>query len=299
MKTEQYDVIIIGGSYAGLSAAMALGRSLQKVLIIDGGQPCNRQTPASHNFITHDGETPAAIAQKAKEEVLAYPTVQWLDGFVQQVSGSNLNFMVTTDIETFSAKKILFATGVKDLMPDIAGFAECWGISAIHCPYCHGYEYRDAPTGILINGDMSFDFGKFIQHWTKSLTIFTNGPHGMTGEIYQQITARGIKVIETELTKISHQDGYINAVHLANGDKIKLEALYARLPFDGSKLPQQIGCTITDDGYLAVDEFKATNIPGVFAAGDNTTRMRSVAYAVGAGSVAGAMINHQLIQETE
>jgi len=152
----QHDVIIIGGSYAGLSAAMTLGRSMRKVLIIDSGKPCNRQTPYSHNFITHDGETPAAIAQKAREQVLKYPTVQLVNDTALRASKNENGFEIITASEAaYNTTKIIFATGVLDIMPDIKGFAECWGISILHCPYCHGYEVKDKPLGIIANGDVA------------------------------------------------------------------------------------------------------------------------------------------------
>ncbi|MDO7742673.1 MAG: NAD(P)/FAD-dependent oxidoreductase, partial [Pedobacter sp.] len=162
-ENTKFDVVIIGGSYAGLSAAMALGRALRNVLVIDSGKPCNAQTPHSHNFITQDGETPAAIAAKAKEQVMQYPSVQFLNDIAVAVSGENSNFSVSTSAGlNIHAKKILFATGVKDIMPAIEGFAACWGISVIHCPYCYGYEYKSQPTGILMNGDMAIDMAELI-----------------------------------------------------------------------------------------------------------------------------------------
>ncbi|MEL6971969.1 MAG: NAD(P)/FAD-dependent oxidoreductase, partial [Bacteroidota bacterium] len=155
MKSNNgFDVIIVGGSYSGLSAAMALGRSLRNILIIDSGLPCNRQTPHSHNFITQDGEQPAAIAEKAKAQVLNYDTIRFLHGKAISGKKTENGFTITTQKEeTFTAKKLVFATGVKDIMPDIGGFSACWGISVIHCPYCHGYEVKNEKTGILANGD--------------------------------------------------------------------------------------------------------------------------------------------------
>lgn len=139
----KYEVIIIGGSYAGLSAAMALGRALRNVLIIDSGLPCNRQTPYSHNFITQDGEKPNIIAEKAKAQVLKYNTIKFLNDFVVSGKKNENGFVITTKTgEEYISKKLIFATGIKDIMPDIKGFAECWGTSVIHCPYCHGYEVK-------------------------------------------------------------------------------------------------------------------------------------------------------------
>ena len=140
MKRNHFDVIIIGGSYSGLSAAMSLGRSLRQVLVIDSGLPCNKQTPHSHNFITQDGEKPAVISAKAKLQVDIYKTVQFFNGLAVKAFKKNKGFEITTESgDVFTSRKVLFATGVKDLLPEINGFAECWGISVLHCPYCHGY----------------------------------------------------------------------------------------------------------------------------------------------------------------
>src|SRR5690606_34953225 len=151
---KKFDVIIIGGSYAGLSAAMALGRSLRKVLIIDSGKPCNATTPYSHNFLTQDGSTPLKISTIARTQVEKYDTVTFYQGIALQATKRNGPFSIATATgEIFNGKKLILATGIKDKLPDIPGFAECWGISIIHCPYCHGYEYHHQNTGILANGD--------------------------------------------------------------------------------------------------------------------------------------------------
>ena len=148
IDSKHFDVIIIGGSYSGLAAGMALGRALRQVLIIDSGKPCNEQTPHSHNFITQDGKTPKEIATLAKQQVEKYETVKFLSGLATTGTKTEVGFNIQTSAgETFSSKKIIFATGVKDIMQSIDGYAECWGISVLHCPYCHGYEVRNERNG--------------------------------------------------------------------------------------------------------------------------------------------------------
>ena len=194
-EIEHYDVVIIGGSYAGLSAAMSLGRALRKVLIIDNGDPCNKQTPHSHNFITRDGESPQEISSKAKDEVLNYPSVSFHKGRVTAVTRPDEYFNVQTEEnDVFSGRKIIFATGVLDIIPDMAGFAECWGVSILHCPYCHGFEYKGEKTGIFGNGEQGYDQAKFISNWTNDLVLYTNGESTLTEEqtsfpIYLSISA--------------------------------------------------------------------------------------------------------------
>lgn len=294
-----YDVVIIGGSYAGLSAAMALGRAIRRVLIIDSGKPCNQQTPHSHNLITQDGATPAHITTVAREQVLAYPTVSFQMGTVATVTGVSGAFEVEVQSgETVRARKILFATGLQDLLPSIPGLAACWGISVIHCPYCHGYEYRNQPTGILVNGTESLHFGKLIRNWTNELTIFTNGAPTFDEDILHQLQSIPIPVVTKPVQEIVHTQGIISSLLFSDGSLHSLQALYARVPFtQHSPLLQALGCTFTKTGLVQVDDFRRTSVPGLYAAGDNSSPMRSVAGAIAAGTAAGAFINHDLISE--
>ncbi|TDQ06328.1 NAD(P)/FAD-dependent oxidoreductase [Pedobacter metabolipauper] len=297
LATKKYDVVIIGGSYAGLSAGMALGRAIRNVLIVDGGKPCNIQTPHSHNFLTQDGNTPARIAAIAKEQLSAYPTVEYRNGLVTTINGKNSQFEVSLSSgENVQAKKLLFATGIKDVMPDIPGFAESWGISVIHCPYCHGYEYREQPTGILINGDMAFEFGRLINHWAGELSIFTNGKSTISAEHRSELAALNIIVNEKEIKTIDHSNGSIKQLMFKDGSAASIDAMYARLPFEQHcQIPKELGCALDENGYIQVDDFQKTTVPGIYAAGDNTTPFRAVAMAVSAGSRSGAMVNHELI----
>tara|TARA_R110002020_G_scaffold63170_2_gene168640 strand:- start:1906 stop:2814 length:909 start_codon:yes stop_codon:yes gene_type:complete len=293
---KEYDVIIIGGSYAGLSAAMSLGRSLRKVLVVDSGRPCNAPTPHSHNFLTQDGERPAAISQKAKEQVANYPTVQFRNAKVTDVLKLDQGFRVQTDDDgPFFAKKLIFSTGLRDLMPDIPGFAECWGISILHCPYCHGYEVRGQRTGILANGDMGYHLLQLIRNLSKDLILFTQGKAELDAERLQKIQGHHIQVMETKIKQIDHKEGRIQQVVLENGEAIPLDALYARPAFvQHSPIPEKLGCSLTEQGLLQVDFFHRTTVPGIYACGDNVNMARSVALAVSSGSMAGAFVNHDM-----
>lgn len=294
-----FDVAIIGGSYAGLSAAMALGRARRPVIIIDSGKPCNRQTPHSHNLITQDGKTPAEISALAREQVLAYPTVQLHNGRVATTTGQDGAFTVgTAEGNLFQAKKLIFATGITDLMPDIPGFGECWGISAIHCPYCHGYEYSDASTGVLINGEMAMEYVRMIRHWTTDLTLYTNGPALFDSAAREQMSSFGTQIIETPIAALEHRDGYLHRVRLSDGSTRDISALYHRPAFvQHSSLPAELGCQINAQGYIQVDESQKTTVGGIYAAGDNSGAFRGLTGAMAAGTVAGARLNHELIQE--
>lgn len=278
---------------------MALGRALKHVLIIDSGKPCNRHTPHSHNLITHDGAIPSNISELALEQVLAYPTITLKDGVAIDAAKLKDGFTIlTADGDSHKAKKLLFATGIKDTMPDIPGFAECWGISVIHCPYCHGYEVRHQPTALLANGEMAYEFGSLLTNWTSNLTILTNGPSTLTTQQTEKLEEHNVSVNQHKVIEIIHDNGYINSVIFANGDKLELKAMYAKIGFEQhSNLPEQLGCKLTENGLIDVNEMQETTIEGIYAAGDNTTLMRSLSNAIAAGGKAGAMINHKIVKE--
>ena len=298
-KEELFDVIIIGGSYAGLSAAMALGRSLKNVLIIDSGKPCNQQTPHSHNFLTRDGETPANLATISKAQVLAYPTIKFLDGLAESATKTGYGYTITTaDQQVLNAKKLIIAAGVKDIFPSIKGFAACWGISVLHCPYCHGYEVNGKTTGIIANGEIGFEFTKLISNWTKDLTVFTNGIVDINIDDQTKLLAKNINIVEKEIEEIIHENGMVKHLKFKDGSTHELDAIYARVGMEhNTKVINDLSIELTEQGYVAVNAFKQTNVAGVYAAGDCTTMMRSVANAVAEGNFAGTILNKELVNE--
>jgi len=296
---NNFDVIIIGGSYAGLSAAMALGRSLRHVLIIDSGSPCNRQTPHSHNFITHDGAVPATIADKAREQVLRYDTVEFRNDLAVSSRKTERGFeVVTRGGGAFTAKKLILATGIRDVLPDITGFDTCWGISVIHCPYCHGYEFRGHRTGIMANGERAFHLASLVYNLTGSITILTRGKAEFNAEQISKLEKHNIPVIETEISAIEHEEGHVRNVVFKDDARIAFDALYAAVPFvQHSDIPASMGCELNEQGYIRTDGFHRTTVPGIYACGDNCSMMRSVAYAVSGGNITGAMVNKELTEE--
>ncbi|WP_316831401.1 NAD(P)/FAD-dependent oxidoreductase [Pedobacter aquatilis] len=294
-----FEVIIIGGSYAGLSAGLALGRAKRNVLIIDAGKPCNKQTPQSHNFLTHDGDKPAEISAKAKAEVLKYPTVKFLNALATSAKKTHEGFEVETDSqEVFRGRKILLAAGLKDVMPDISGFDECWAISIIHCPYCHGYEVKDTKIALLMNGDMAFEMAKLISHWNKDLTILTNGKSEINDEHLNLLKAKSINVIDAEIEEFIHTDGYVKTVIFKDGSDLDVMAIYARPKMvQHSNIYQDLGCELDENGIIKVDGFQKTAIEGVYAAGDCATLVRGLSVVTAAGTMAGVMLNKDMIWE--
>lgn len=298
-SVADFDAIIVGGSYAGLAAALTLGRSRRRVLLLDAGQPCNRQTPQAHNFLTRDGEPPEQLRALARAQLQPYPTVRLEAGTATEATAETGGFRVgTAEGTTYTARKLLLATGLHDELPTLPGFAACWGISVLHCPYCHGYEVRDQPLAVLSNGEVAFEFARLIHHWSPDLRLLTNGPATLPAEQRAHLAARGIRLIEAPLAALEHEHGQLRHVQLADGSRLPLTALFARVPFQqSSDLGARLGCELTEQGLLRADEFGRTNVPGLFVAGDNSTLMRQVAAAAANGSKAAAFLNHELIAE--
>jgi len=291
-----FDVLIIGGSYAGLSAALGLGRALRQVLVLDADQPCNRQTPHAHNFLTQDGRSPAELRALAQAQVLAYPSVQLRAATALAVAGADAHFTVAlAEAPPVQARKLLLATGIRDLLPALPGYAACWGISVIHCPYCHGYEYRNEPTGLLLNGAAAFEMGCLLRNWTDQLTIFTDGPATLSAAHQAQLAALGIGVEQTPVREFRHKQGYLTHLGLADGRQLPLRACYARPPFAQQPVVEALGCRYTEAGYLHVDAGQQTSVPGIYAVGDATTPLRALNAAVAAGSLAAATLNRALL----
>lgn len=170
------------------------------------------------------------------------------------------------------------------------------GISVLHCPYCHGYEIAGKRLGVFAKGEAAFEMTKLIHHWSKQLTLFTNGPHGLTGEQLSKLQAHNIEIIEKEIKSIVHSNGQLSHLHLADENEFKLDALFAKIPFKQHSIVQQLGCSLNEMGFLTVNDFQQTSIAGVYAAGDNST-MRALSMAIGSGTKAGAIINKELIDE--
>jgi len=294
-----FDTVIVGGSYAGLSAAMALGRSLRSVLIIDNGLPCNRRTPHSHNFLTQDGKEPHEITMLAKQQVEKYGTVTFYNGLATSGTKTENGFEITTDTkDKFYAKKLIFATGIKDSIPDIKGFVECWGISIIHCPYCHGYEYRNQNTAILANGAKAFHLASLVNNLTDNITILTTGKADFSSEHFDKLNKRNIPIIEVNISEFEHKNGHLQNVIFTDNTILSFDAVYAAIPFlQHSEIPVSLGCELSEHGHIKVDNFQKTSIQGIYACGDNSNMMRSIANAVYSGNITGAVVNGELSNE--
>ena len=293
------DVIIIGGSFAGLTAASHLVRARRSVTILDTGRPRNRFAAAAHNVLGYDGVSPIVIRQKALKDVLAYPTARYIEAEAVGVGGARDDFVVrTADGASLNARRIILAYGVVDQLPAIPGFADCWGKTVIHCPYCHGYEVAGRPLGILYSSPASLHAPILLRDWTDDLTLFSNGLDLPDGE-EARIKARGNKVLEGTVAEFLHRDGQLSAVRMESGREIPLGAMLAHpKSTPSSRLHEDIGAETREfvlGQYLTVDDEMQTTVPGVFAAGDLAGPRHSITNAVYDGTIAGVGCHRSLL----
>jgi thioredoxin reductase len=288
---KHIDFAVIGGSYAGMAAALQLARARRKVLVVDAGQRRNRCVDeageTAHGFLTQDGRAPAEIAADAREQLMNYPSVEWMHGSASDArvaADGRLEYKVGS--ETISAGRLILATGVRDELPPVPGLAERWGRSVFHCPYCHGYEMNAGPIGIIAASPLALHHALMLPDW-GSPTLFLNGAYTPTEEDLIAIARRGTQI---EPALIARIDGVADVV-LQDGRTISFNGLFTQpnTPL-ASPIAEQLGCALEDGPmgrFIQVDEGKATSVPNVFACGDAARAAGNVTLAVADGAMAG------------
>ncbi|WP_394182807.1 NAD(P)/FAD-dependent oxidoreductase [Marinomonas posidonica] len=295
------EVIIIGGSFAGLSAAMQLARGQRKVTVIDAGEPRNRFANQSHGFFGLDGVSPYQIQQEAQRQLLKYPTVTLIEDTATAASKKEGLFHVSLgNGHTIHSKKLILATGLKDEIPDIPGLRERWGATVAHCPYCHGYELRNQHLGVIATSPHSIHQAAMLPDWGPT-TYFTQGQFEPDEEQFALLTKRGVTIERTEVIEVLGRPPKITSLYLADGRTIQIGGIFvAPKTHMASSLAEQLGCEF-EEGPLGLviktDEMKQTNITGLFAAGDNVNPMQNATFASAAGVMAGVGAHHALIQD--
>ncbi|RZJ09674.1 MAG: NAD(P)/FAD-dependent oxidoreductase [Acidovorax sp.] len=320
MNTYDHDAIVIGGSFAGLSAAMQLARARRRVCVVDAGKPRNRFAAASHGFFGQDGEPPLAMIEQARRKLLAYPTVTLRQGTVVSATAqhsadttaasaaSPSGFDVVLDdgagaLTPLTTRKLVLAFGVKDGLPDIAGLRERWGASVLHCPYCHGYEFAGQRLGVLYHSPQSGMHAQLIADWGPT-TLFLNGETTLEDSEHQRLLALGIAVEPARIAALEGPDRALSGVRLlahdgADGRLVPIDALYvAATTSPASPLAEQLGCAL-DEGPMGpcirTDANKMTTVPGVYAAGDATLMRHNATLASAEGVLAGVGAHQALV----
>lgn len=293
-----FDVIIVGGSVAGLSAALYLGRMRRQVLIFDTGKPCNRFSHASHGFLTRDGTAPAELLRMGREQLQQYTTISFQAEAVTAIVPQTDGFQVATATGSYIARKILLATGLRDELPPLRNVEQFWGGSVFHCPYCDGWEWRDQPLAIYANGEFALHLAKIVRNLTADLVVCTGEAATFSAADRQLLAANGIRLVETPVVGLEGTAGQLATIHFADGTQIARRALYlAPKLVQQSDLAARLGCTLSEDGLVQVDASMQSSVPGVYAAGDMTKNMRQVVAAAAQGATAGGMINMALSNE--
>ena len=290
-----YDVIIVGGSYAGLSAGLQLARARRQVLVIDAGQRRNRFAATSHGFLGQDGQAPEAIASQGRGQLMAYPTVTWVQDRVIQASGESQGFAIGTECNgTFHAKRLILATGVVDELPAIEGLESRWGKHVFHCPYCHGYEICGTNIGVLIASKAeAMDQVKALSQWGAVTAIHAGTlSRDDVRELSAELKGIGMTLEESALAGVTGKA----ILNLADGSVRDVEALFIHPETHlASDLASRLGCATEDAGCLTTDSAKQTTVAGVFACGDAARFAGNIALAVGEGALAGVAAHRSLL----
>lgn len=288
-----HDALVIGGSYAGLSAALQLARARRRIAVVDAGQRRNRFAEASHGFLGQDGRAPGDIVRDARAQLLAYPNVSWRDGTAASARRQDDGFVVEVQGEALLARRLVLATGVADELPPIEGLASRWGRTVFHCPYCHGYELNAGAIGVLASSPLSMHHALMLPDWGPT-TFFLNGAFEPDAEQARALAERGVTVEAVPIARLADE----MTVELQDGRRLPLAGLFtATRTRMASPLAEQLGCEFEQGpaGPHLRRTMMQTTVPGVFACGDAAMAFANVAIAVGDGAMTGAATHRSLI----
>ncbi|MDF2708412.1 NAD(P)/FAD-dependent oxidoreductase [Nonomuraea muscovyensis] len=264
-----YEVIVVGGGPAGLSAALVLGRQRRSVLVVDAGRPRNAPAAEMHMYLGRDGGAPSRLLADGRAELAAYPTVEVRPGRVVAAEGEPGGFALTLeDGSREQAARLLLACGVVDEPAAIPGLAERWGKSVVHCPFCHGYETNGKVLAVIGNGPEAMLAAYVADRYSPDVVLCTNGPAEIPEPVTAALKARGVTVNETPLTALEGELGALT-LRFSDGTALAREAVYHRAPTrPNTELAAQLGCALLPDGCVEVDEYGRASVAGVYAAGD-------------------------------
>lgn len=295
MDPELHDVAVIGGGAAGLTAALVLGRARRRVVVVDAGEPRNGPAAHMHGFLSRDGMPPAELLAAGRAEIRGYG-VELLEDRVVEIARSFELGLAGGD--AVAARRVLLATGAVDELPDIPGARERWGRDFLHCPYCHGWEVRDRPIGVLGTGPASVAHAQLLRQWSHDVVFF---PHtlSVTATERTALEVRDISVVDGVVARLSVVGDRLDAVELADGRSIPRAAVFIRpaLRPQAGHLIRALGCDVDPDGFVTVDALGRTSVPGVWAAGNVADPRAQVITAAGQGSAAAIAINNDLVDE--
>ena len=293
-----FDVVIIGGGPAGLSAALTLGRSRKRVLLCDSGPRRNAAAAHIQNFVTRDGTSPEEFRRIGGEQLASYPLVERRNERVDSISGESGAFRVGLSSGPVEARRVVLCMGMLDELPPIEGLRALWGRSVFQCPYCHGWEVQDRRWAYLVgaaDAAMFLPFALLARGWTRDLVVFTDGKMEVPQQVRAQLEAAGIRLETAPVARLKVERDQLEAVELADGTAVPCDVMFMHPPQRQVDLVRSLGVALDSDGYVRVDPMKSeTSVAGVYAAGDITSRMQGAILAAAAGVRAAAMINFEL-----
>lgn len=300
-NTEDFDAIVIGGGAAGLSAALMLGRARRKTLVVDSGLPRNRFAAHMNGVLGHDGLDPAELLRKGREELAAYD-VEIRPGRVARLDETDDGVSVLLEDGTLLPGRVaIVATGVTDELPDIPGLAERWGVTVLHCPYCHGWEVRDRRIGVLTTSPLGMHQAQLLRQWSDDVVVFTAGLGQMEEADEQRLRARGVELVASPVTEVLGEGDQVTAVRTADGTLTEVGAIFTAgtlRPHDG--FLTHLGLDRSDSpvgSFLAVDATGKTSSDRIWAVGNVSNPMANVPISMSAGTMAGSMVNMALVTE--
>ena len=293
-----YDVAVIGGGAAGLSAALVLARARRAVVVVDAGTPRNAPAVAMYGFISRDGQAPSDLLATARGEVSHYGGAIVHGTVTFAGTDDSGRFVIrTTDRRQFSARRLLITTGLRDELPEVLGLRDRWGHDVLHCPYCHGHEVRDQRLGVLGWTDSSVRYTQLVRQWSNDVVHFT-GPETLTSDERIQLTARGVAISEGLVQRLVVVDDELRGVQLEDGCVVPCQALFVPPRFvPNSQLLIDLGCETGQDGWVITDSTGRTSNPRVWAAGNVADPRAQVITAAGQGSAAAIALNADLVDE--
>jgi thioredoxin reductase len=303
MSTESprttYDCIVVGAGPAGLSAALMLGRCRRRVLLCDIGNPRNARSHGLHNYLTRDGISPAEFLALAHREVERFPSIEFRAVEVLDASRSPDGFrVVCADGRQLAARKLLLATGVTDELPPIEGLEPLYGTSVHHCPYCDGWEWREQPIAIYGRAEEGFSLALGLTVWSADLVLCTDGPSGLSETESEQLAGEGIEVREERVARLEGREGRLERIIFQNGEALSRRALFVCSgQHQRSALARKLGCRFTSKGAVNTGTCEATDVPGLYVAGDSSKEAQFVIVAAAEGTEAGMAINKALLKE--
>ncbi len=292
-----HDVVIVGGGPSGLAAALTFGRARKRALLLDAGPRRNAAATHVHNFLTRDGTPPDEMRALARKDLARYPSIAVRDEPALRVGGERGAFVVGTPSGDVAARRILLCVGVIDEMLPIDGFRELWGHAIFQCPYCHGWEVRERPWGFLAREPAALEHAALYRAWTDDLVVFTNGTLAVPDEARESLRAMGIPLEERPIARlVANADGM--DVVLDGGASVRRAVLVAHPPQRHVDVVVSLGLELDEHGFVRVDPMKReTSRPGIYAAGDLTTRMQAAVAGAAAGMQTAAFMNFELTAE--